>query len=93
MQYKIEGGAFPAVICRLESNEAVDCQKGAMSWMSANMSMATGTGGGLGKMFGRALFGGEGLFNTKITGPGHIWVQTMPMIKLAGSVAPYIMSK
>ena len=28
------------------------------------------------------LFGGEGLFNTKVTGPGHIWVQTMPKNKL-----------
>lgn len=28
------------------------------------------------------LFGGEGLFNTKVTGPGHIWVQTMPKYKL-----------
>ena len=28
------------------------------------------------------LFGGEGLFNTKVTGPGHVWVQTMPKYKL-----------
>ena len=28
------------------------------------------------------LFGGEGLFNTRVTGPGHIWVQTMPKYKL-----------
>lgn len=28
------------------------------------------------------LFGGEGLFNTKVTGPGHVWVQTMPKNKL-----------
>ncbi len=30
------------------------------------------------------LFGGEGLFNTKVTGPGKVWVQTMPISKLAG---------
>lgn len=30
------------------------------------------------------LFGGEGLFNTKVTGPGKIWVQSMPKSKLAG---------
>ena len=30
------------------------------------------------------LLGGEGLFNTKVTGPGHIWIQTMPFSKLAG---------
>lgn len=30
------------------------------------------------------LFGGEGLFNTKVTGPGKVWVQSMPKYKLAG---------
>ncbi len=42
------------------------------------------------KGVGNALFGGEGLFNTKITGPGHVWLQTMPMPQFAGSLAPYL---
>ena len=29
------------------------------------------------------LLGGEGLFNTKVTGPGHITLQTMPVSKTA----------
>lgn len=36
------------------------------------------------------LFGGEGLFNTVITGPGHIWLQTMPISHVAGAILPYI---
>lgn len=36
------------------------------------------------------LFGGEGLFNTRVTGPGKIWVQTMPIIATASAIAPYI---
>ena len=36
------------------------------------------------------IFGGEGVFNTRITGPGHIWLQTMPPPVLAGSIIPYI---
>lgn len=36
------------------------------------------------------LFGGEGLFNTVITGPGHIWLQTMPISNVAGALTPYI---
>lgn len=36
------------------------------------------------------LFGGEGLFNTVITGPGKVWIQTMPINKVAGSLIPYI---
>lgn len=38
------------------------------------------------------LFGGEGLFNTVITGPGHIWLQTMPISSVAGALIPYIPS-
>ena len=41
------------------------------------------------KGVGNVLFGGEGLFNTKVTGPGKIWVQTMPVSSVAGSLAPY----
>lgn len=44
------------------------------------------------KGIGNALFGGEGLFNTKVTGPGHIWLQTMPVAALANSIIPYIPS-
>ncbi len=36
------------------------------------------------------LFGGEGLFNTVITGPGRIWLQSMPVPQLAGAIRPYI---
>ena len=35
------------------------------------------------------LFGGEGLFNTLITGPGRIILQTMPAYAVAGSLAPF----
>lgn len=224
MQYEIKGAPFPVVICRIEPNETVCCQRGAMAWMSPNMQMSTNAGGGLGKMFsravsgesifqnkytalggageiafsvsvpgnilpmeisasrtivaqksaylasspsvelsiffqkkigagffggegfimqklsgngivfleidgsvieydlsanesmlvdtgylaamdatcsidiesvkgiGNALFGGEGLFNTRISGPGHVWLQTMPISSLAGSIRPYIPS-
>lgn len=37
-----------------------------------------------------ALFGGEGIFNTVITGPGHVWLQTMPIYSVAGAIRPYI---
>lgn len=36
------------------------------------------------------LFGGEGLFNTKVTGPGRIWIQSMPAMNLAASLMPYM---
>lgn len=36
------------------------------------------------------LIGGEGFFNTVVTGPGRIWLQTMPISQVAGLVAGYI---
>lgn len=36
------------------------------------------------------LLGGEGLFHTVLTGPGKIWLQTMPIISVAQSLQPYI---
>ena len=36
------------------------------------------------------LFGGEGLFHTVLTGPGRIWLQTMPISSVAASILPYI---
>ena len=36
------------------------------------------------------LLGGEGLFNTLLTGPGRVWLQTMPISSGAASIRPYI---
>lgn len=38
------------------------------------------------------LFGGEGLFNTVVTGPGEVAIQTMPIMKLAQRIQPYIVT-
>ena len=36
------------------------------------------------------LFGGEGLFNTVVTGPGRVVLQTMPMSAFARAITPYL---
>lgn len=36
------------------------------------------------------LLGGEGLFNTVLTGPGRVWLQTMPICNVAASIRPFI---
>ena len=36
------------------------------------------------------LFGGEGLFFATLRGPGKVWLQTMPMSKLASKVAQFM---
>jgi uncharacterized protein (TIGR00266 family) len=74
MTYEIQGAPLPVVIFKLESGEALNTQRGAMSWMSPNMNMETNAGGGLGQMFSRAI-SGESIFQNVYTaenGPGLI---------------------
>lgn len=66
MRYEIKGDTLPVVICHLEENETMITERGSMAWMSPNMKMDTHTGGGIGKMFGRA-FAGEALFQNSYT--------------------------
>lgn len=33
-----------------------------------------------------ALFGGEGLFLARVTGPGHVWLQSLPFSRLASRI-------
>ncbi len=42
------------------------------------------------KGFRNILLGGEGLFLAKLTGPGQVWLQTMPMMKLASKVLQFM---
>ena len=36
------------------------------------------------------LLGGEGFFNTLVSGPGKVWIQTMPINNVSGAIRPYI---
>lgn len=40
-----------------------------------------------------AIFGGEGIFNTVVHGPGRIVLQSMPVYSLARAIQPYIVTK
>ena len=40
--------------------------------------------------FKNVLFGGEGLFLATLTGPGHIWLQSMPILNLAEEIGRYL---
>ena len=74
INYSIEGGNLPVVICNLQEGQSVRTESGAMSWMSPNMRMDTNTGGGIKKAIGR-LFSGESIFMNEYTaefGPGMI---------------------
>ena len=36
------------------------------------------------------VFGGEGAFFARLTGPGHVWIQSLPFSRLAGRIAAQI---
>lgn len=38
------------------------------------------------------LFGGESLFNTVVTGPGEVVLQSMPIYKVASAIQPFIIT-
>ena len=42
--------------------------------------------------FRNILFGGEGLFLATLTGPGRIWLQSMPILNLAEEIARHLPS-
>ncbi len=69
MQFEIQGGSFPVLLCTLAPNEAMISEGGGMSWMTPNMKMETTSNGGLGKMLGRMLTK-ESLFQNVYTAQG-----------------------
>ena len=70
MNYEIKYEPFPVLEMKLDDNEMVQCQSGAMAWMTPNIEMQTSTGGGLGKLFGR-MFAGDHAFINKFTAHGE----------------------
>lgn len=81
MRYEIKGGMMPVVEIILEAGESINCEKGAMVWMSPNMQMQT-SGGGVGKMFTRAI-SGESMFRNTYTAQGGPWTDSI-RFKLCG---------
>ncbi len=70
----------------LEAGQSLLIDTGYLAAMDATCSIDIETVKGV----GNALLGGEGFFNTKVTGPGRIWLQTMPITHLAGSLSRFI---
>ena len=72
----------------LQPGQQIIVDTGHLAAMSATCSIDIQSVPGVQNM----LFGGEGLFNTVITGPGHVWLQTMPISNVAGILRPYLPS-
>lgn len=72
----------------LQTGQQIVVDTGHLAAMSATCSMEIQSVPGVKNM----LFGGEGIFNTVITGPGKVWLQTMPISNVAGVLRPYLPS-
>ena len=75
-----------AVEYNLTATQSIIVDTGYLAMMDATCSMDVVTVPGV----KNALFGGEGIFNTVVRGPGKIILQTMPVNKVAGAIIPYI---
>ena len=72
----------------LTAGQSLVVDTGYLAAMDATCSMDIVTVPGV----KNAFFGGEGLFNTVVSGPGHIWLQTMPISSVAAVLRPFFPS-
>lgn len=70
----------------LTPGQSIVVDTGYLAAMDATCSMEIQSVPGM----KNALFGGEGLFNTVVTGPGRVYLQTMPINAVAGAIGPFI---
>ena len=90
MRYEIKGEPMPVALVYLNGGESVMCQKGAMSWMTPNMKMQTGTGG-IGKAFSK-MFSGESMFQKTYTAEGGDGLIAFAS-SVPGSIIPFDVSQ
>ena len=70
----------------LAAGQVMIVDTGSLACMEGTVQMDVQSVKGL----GNKLAGGESFFNTKLTGPGKIWLQTMPVSQLANAIKPFI---
>lgn len=85
------GVAFIEIDGELQQYELAPGQQlvvdsGYLAAMEGSVTMDIQTVKGVKNKF----LGGEGFFNTVLTGPGKVWLQTMPISNVANAIRPYI---
>lgn len=83
---EIDGSATEYV---LRAGEQIVVDTGNLAMMDATASMSIETVKGVKNV----VFGGEGLFNTVVTGPGKVTLQSMPLNSFIATIASRIPSK
>ena len=72
----------------LEVGQSIVIDTGYLAAMDATCSMEIQAVPGVKNM----LFGGEGIFNTVVSGPGRVILQTMPISNVAASIRGFMPS-
>lgn len=72
------GGCLQKI--ELAVGETLHVDTGCLAAMTSSVDFDIQQAGGIKTM----LFGGEGLFFAKLTGPGTVWLQSLPFSRLAG---------
>ncbi len=80
---ELTGGAYEYI---LQPGERLVCDTGALAWMDETCQMSVQAVRGLKNI----LFGGEGFFDTIITGPGRVTLHSMSIETTAKTLAPII---
>ena len=70
----------------LKAGESLVIDTGYLAAMSESCTMEIQTVKGIKNMF----LGGEGIFHTRVTGPGKVYIQSMPVSHMAERLSPYI---
>ena len=70
----------------LQSGETIRVHPGHVGMLEKSVSFDITTIPGI----KNALFGGDGLFLAALTGPGRVWLQSLPLPNLAHALQPYL---
>ena len=73
-------------ILQAAKGESLLVDTGCLAAMTDSCTMTVETVKGASNL----LFGGEGIFHTKITGPGTVYLQSMPVSNTAAAIRPYL---
>ena len=65
---------------QLAAGQRIDVDTGCVVGYTSGVDMDVRSVGGIKSM----MFGGEGVFLATLTGPGHVWLQSLPFSRLAG---------
>ncbi len=81
------GGTIREV--ELTSGQTLHVDTGCLVALTQSVQFDVQRAGNIKSMF----FGGEGMFLAHLTGPGHVWLQSLPFSRMAGRMLAAVPSR